>query len=567
MNTRRKSSWRVVLIAVWLVIVALCVISAGGVYVVARLFRPAKPAERTVTVGENQRTGLLTLAYSPEKSELLQPLIAAFNRQKLRSDDGELLRISGVAVAPGKMSSGILAGSWQAVSPDSSLWLGIFDRDWQGKKKTESRIVGESFRYAVTPVVLAMWEDVARGFGWPEKAIGWQTVQRRAETDPDFRWGHPNSSQDASGMLATLAEFYAGAGVTRGLTKAQATTPETLAYVAKIEHSITFYGEGENALLQQALTRGPDFLDAFVTSEQMVIAYNRQKPQGPHLVAIYPAEGTLWLDHPLALLEQPDLTDNQRRTFQAFKAFLTTTENQKRVLAAGYRPADLSLPLTTPDTPWGQAKWVDALQPQTTLQIPPPSVIEVVRNAWFYTKRQSNIFLVVDSSGSMKGEKMTHTKAALRSFLDQMPPGQRVGFVQFASKIVTVEPLAPLQENKPTLLDDIDAMRATGKTALLDGIDVALGRLQRQSDADRINAIVVMTDGRENNSQTSLRTLLAHIQEGERQGHKVIIFAVAFGDDADFDTLRQITEATGGQVREGNTETIEELYQILSTYF
>ncbi len=564
MNRRHKSSWRVVIAAVLLALVALCLVLTGGLYWFAR-WTQNNGASQPTGIEQKVHAGTFTLAYSPEKSALLQPLIDAFNRKKLHSDDGKLLQISGVAVAPGKMSAGILAGSWQAVSPDSSLWLGIFDRDWQEKKK--GRIVGESFRYAVTPVVLAMWEDVARGFGWPDQAIGWQTVQHRATTDANFRWGHPNSSQDASGMLATLAEFYAGAGITRGLTKAQATTPDTLAYVAKIEHSITYYGEGENVLLQQALERGPNFLDAFVTSEQMVIAYNHQRPQGPHLVAVYPAEGTLWLDHPLALLEQPDLTDNQRRTFQAFKAFLIAPENQKRVLAAGYRPADLSISLTTQGTPWGQAQWVDARQPQTTLQIPSPAVIEVVRNAWFYTKRQSNIFLVVDSSGSMKGEKMTHTKAALRSFLDQMPPGQQVGFVQFANRVITVEPLAPLQTNKSVLLTDIDTMEATGKTALLDGVDVALGRLQRQTDTDRINAMVVMTDGKENNSQTSLRTLLAHIRKGEKDGHKVIIFAVAFGDDADFDTLRQITDATGGQVREGNTKTIEELYQILSTYF
>ncbi len=47
----------------------------------------------------------------------------------------------------------------------------------------------------------------------------------------------------------------------------------------------------------------------------------------------------------------------------------------------------------------------------------------------------------------------------------------------------------------------------------------------------------------------------------------VVIFAIAYGHDADYDTLEKLAEPTGGQVREGTVETIRELYKILSTYF
>jgi uncharacterized protein YegL len=47
----------------------------------------------------------------------------------------------------------------------------------------------------------------------------------------------------------------------------------------------------------------------------------------------------------------------------------------------------------------------------------------------------------------------------------------------------------------------------------------------------------------------------------------VVVFAIAYGDDADMNTLEAISEPTGGQVREGDLETIRELYKILSTYF
>ena len=110
-----------------------------------------------------------------------------------------------------------------------------------------------------------------------------------------------------------------------------------------------FYGEGEEVIVQRLAEEGRDFLDAFVAQERVVIDWN-QRQNGERLVAIYPAEGTLWTDHPLALLElgsgnETAVTANQRLTYAAFADFLTTPETQQALLATGYRPADLSIEL------------------------------------------------------------------------------------------------------------------------------------------------------------------------------------------------------------------------------
>jgi Ca-activated chloride channel family protein len=86
-------------------------------------------------------------------------------------------------------------------------------------------------------------------------------------------------------------------------------------------------------------------------------------------------------------------------------------------------------------------------------------------------------------------------------------------------------------------------------------------------DFERINAIVVMTDGKENNSRIGLRELTQIMREGNEEGVPIVVFCIAYGDDADLRTLEEIAEATGGQVRRGDLETIRKLYKILSTYF
>lgn len=532
---------------------------------------PAK-TQTTETVAATRtdpRNATLIVAYSPDKVDLMRPLVDAFNQQKLRTTDRETMAVQLVELTPDIMIDQALdAPTFQAISPDSSLWLDQLDRRWAAQQQVQEgaiapTLVGESVRFAVSPVVIAAWQDVARSLGWPDQAVGWEAIQNRAANDAAFRWSHP-STNVASGLLATLAEFYAGADKTRGLTEADATDQATLDYVSAIERTVKFYGEGEATIIQRIRQEGR-FLDVFVVQEHLVVNYNRQGPQD-RLVALYPAEGTLWADHPLALLETGSLTDNQRQTWRALRDFVQGEKAQQRVLEAGFRPADLTMSLD--GSPISSANGVDPREPQTTLQVPSPAVVDVVQNVWQYTKRKANVFLVVDTSGSMEGEKIEAARAALQDFLNQIKGDQeRVGLVEFSSAVNNIDPLTELANNRGQLERSIDSLQAEGNTALLDGVRAAYVRLRQLNDAERINAIVVMTDGQENNSFITLSQLRREIEEGNRSGAPVVIFAIAFGEDADYEVLKAIAEPSGGQVRTGDLNTIRQLYRLLSSYF
>ncbi len=512
----------------------------------------------------------LIVAYSSEKEPMFTALVEGFNAQGLETADGRPLRVVALRLDPEEMVEAVLDGEadFQAITPDSSVWLGQLDAGWSEKLGDEgAAVVGETVRYAVSPVVIATWEGLAREIGWPERAIGWGDLLERARSDPDFKWSHPSTSS-SSGLLATLAMFYAGAGKTRGLTVEDVTAQDTLDYVAALEKTVRYYGEGnEPALIEQALQEGRDFLDAFVVQEQMVVYFNtHRRPEQERLVALYPAEGTLWEDHPLALLETADLTPYHRQVFAQFREYILSSEAQQLVLRHGYRPGDHTLSLTGPDSPLTAENGVDPAEPMTSLQVPNAGVIAIVRDVWWYTKRHTNVYLVVDTSGSMRGEKMTQTQAALRAFLDQIQGDmERVGLIEFDTGVRTTVYLDELGDNRAILEAAVDALYAEGDTALLDGVAEANRQLQRMGDTERINAIVVMTDGRENASYTNLQSLIWDLTENAQV--PVVVFSIAYGDDADMELLRAISEPTGGQVREGDLETIQDLYKILSTYF
>ena len=567
MATRNPSNRTLVIVIVAAVLLAALVCCAVLTVTQLRpLFTDESAKPEAVSVSD-PREAALRVAYSPEKAALFTELVDTFNAQRLRTPDRRSMELQADRLDVEAMLAAALEGSYEAISPDSSLWLDQLDRSWADQTSTEATLVGDSDRYAVSPVVLAMWEPVARELGWPDQPVGWADVQTLAQRDPNFKWSHPATSS-ASGLLATLAEFYAGAGKTRGLTIEDVQTQSTLDYVSAVERTVRYYGEGELAVIERAQQEGPDYLDAFVVQEQLVVQFNREAPGGQRLVAIYPAEGTLWEDHPLALLETPTLTANQRLTFQHFREFLQSPEAQQTVLGHGYRPADLTIRLDGPDSPLTAANGVDPRQPHTTLQMPGPAVVDVVRNVWWYTKRHTNVYLVVDTSGSMSGDKLEAAREALRVFLSEIEGDlEQVGMVEFSTQVNNIIPLAQLRDNRSELEVAVDDLYAEGDTALLDAVRSAYVRLQQENDPERINAIVAMTDGRENASRLTLWQLAGEIEQGNNRGVQVVVFCIAYGSDADYEVLETIAGASGGQVRTGDLETIRELYKILSTYF
>jgi Ca-activated chloride channel family protein len=492
-------------------------------------------------------------------------LASSFNAQ-VASADESVLNVTAVRYEPDLMIEAALDGQIQALSPDSSVWLDVLDREWAARTGREAVLVGQRERYAVSPIVIAMWEDTARSMGYPDEPLGWLDLLERAKSDPEFKWSHP-STNSAAGLLATLAMFYAGAGKTRGLTEADVKTQATLDYVAAVEKTVRYYGEGEWSVIQRLMSEGRAYLDAFVCQEQLVIYYNA-RTNGPRLVAVYPVEGTLWEDHPLALLELDGLTDKQRATFSRFAEYVRSPDLQMDILSAGYRPTDLSISLGTPESPISTGNGVDPAQPKTALQMPAPSVVEVVRDVWWYTKRHTNVYLVADVSGSMRGSKLDNAQEALRIFMEQIQGDmERVGLIRFSSRAIEVVPLDELGNNRAQIVAAIDQLEAEGDTALLDAVDLAYTRLQELGDTERINAVVVMTDGQENHSRMTLQALVDRVTQGNESGVPVILFTIGYGSDADQVTLRTLAESSGGQYYAGDPETIRRLYKIMSTYF
>ncbi len=100
---------------------------------------------------------------------------------------------------------------------------------------------------------------------------------------------------------------------------------------------------------------------------------------------------------------------------------------------------------------------------------------------------------------------------------------------------------------------------------LYDAVVFAYDRLQRLNDPERINAIVVMTDGQASQGgQFSLDDIRRRASSADTP---VLIFTVAYGKDADMNVLKQIAELGEGQAYTSEPETIRKLYRRISQFF
>jgi tight adherence protein B len=148
--------------------------------------------------------------------------------------------------------------------------------------------------------------------------------------------------------------------------------------------------------------------------------------------------------------------------------------------------------------------------------------------------------LVIDTSGSMRGEPLGAAKAAADEFLASVPADVQVGLVSFAE---TAALRLPPTKNRDAVRAVVGALAAEGDTALYDGLSIAVSRLSRPEYSDAVRSIVLLTDGEDRGSRTELPSVLSTL---ERSG--IGVDAVAFRTAKALPVLRQIADASSGRL-------------------
>ncbi|MFI9816871.1 VWA domain-containing protein [Saccharothrix variisporea] len=144
------------------------------------------------------------------------------------------------------------------------------------------------------------------------------------------------------------------------------------------------------------------------------------------------------------------------------------------------------------------------------------------------------VVLVVDTSGSMAGERIATARQAALGYASSVPADVRVGLVAFADSPALL--VAPTTD-RAALAAALDTPRANGNTALYDALPVAVAAL----DGIAQPRLVVLSDGQDTSSRTQLDAATALLA-----GRPVPADVVALASDDP--ALGRIAAAGGGKV-------------------
>lgn len=506
----------------------------------------------------------ITMAFSPEKETWLTERFTAFNATRTEVG-GRPIYVEGVQKSSGAARTEIKQGSFKPTvwSPSSSAWLEVL------KQETGDANVAVSNKALVlTPVVISMWKPMAEALGWPNKPIGWSDLLALINdtngwgkyNHPEwgrFSWGHTDPEISTTALSTVLAEFYAANAKERGLTVADVQAEASQKYLRDLGQGIKHYGYNTLVFSDNMKKYGMSYISAFPMEEITLVEFNKGSPTTP-LVAIYPSEGTFWHDNPFIVMSSA--TSEEQAASTKLYDYLLNAESQSSALQFGFRPANPSVALASPLTP---AFGVDPNQPTKLLEVPTGDVLVAAKNSWAANRKRANIVIVVDTSGSMQGDKIEQAKAGLDLFVSRLLPEDRVALVTFSSAANTVIPLGDLSENRFQLQQAIQDINVTGQTAMYDALVTAREELAgTQNTGDRIDAIVLLSDGLDNRSTDTFDTVKGAFDESN-----IAVFPIAYGDDADTTVLTQIADLTRTTVIKGGTNDINTIFENLSRYF
>ena len=199
------------------------------------------------------------------------------------------------------------------------------------------------------------------------------------------------------------------------------------------------------------------------------------------------------------------------------------------------------------------------------------------------------MLLVLDISGSM-GEIVTDdgktrldlAQQAAVVALDQFKDTDDVGLWAFSTDLGGADPnvrelvpIGQIGQNKAVIAQAIESQFPTNGTPLYEVTEKAYTTMLDSYDPAKINAIVLLTDGQNddgnaNDDDQQFEELITQLQQGSEgsSSQPVRLFTISYGDDADQLTLRAISQATRAATYNAtNPATIDQVFTAVISNF
>jgi Ca-activated chloride channel family protein len=138
-----------------------------------------------------------------------------------------------------------------------------------------------------------------------------------------------------------------------------------------------------------------------------------------------------------------------------------------------------------------------------------------------------DIVFVLDTSGSMSGDKMEKARAALKFGVESLSPRDRFNIISFSGEehLMKGSMIEANREGKQIGVKFIEDLRAEGGTNINDSLVAAFKQFQ---SSDRPSMIVFLTDGLPTVGTTDVKQIIKNATETNRAGVRLFSFGVGY---------------------------------------
>lgn len=416
--------------------------------------------------------------------------------------------------------------------------------------------LADETKIATSPVAFGVQEAKAKELGWDTKQPTWGDFADAAR-EGKFSFGMTDPSVSNSGFSALVSVATAMADTGTALTD------EDIEKVGPRLHEL-FQAQsmvsGSSGWLAEAFQQDPEKADAIVNYESTL---QQMRADGAAISVIVPADGVISADYPLSTLANPAHKDASGQV-SALADWLLG--HQQEIANSFRRPvADVA---TLPAE----------LSSQTVIELPFPANYDAV-NALVdrynneFRKRGSTTFLL-DTSGSMQGERLESLQQIMRSFVDgsaatdtgnvSLRDGEQVTIQSFSSKpheafTGTFNKSDPAVQAR--FRGYIDGLAAGGKTNIYDTL---LEATEKSDPSSGISSIVLLTDGAKTAGR-SLNQFTKDYTEATRSKGKIPVFVILYGE-TNVQEMQQVADLTGGAVFDALNGDLSDAFKEIRGY-
>ncbi|MET9729124.1 substrate-binding and VWA domain-containing protein [Streptomyces sp. NPDC006458] len=453
---------------------------------------------------------------------------------------------TGITVRPtymGTLDAVDLLARGRARGTYDALWLS--SNDYLRLRPEAAKEVVSETPVMSSPVAIGVRPATVRELGWKPGNVTWAQVGQ-AVADEKLTYGMTDPARSNSGFSTLISVASALSGAQSALTDAdvEKATPRLKEF---------FQGQkltsGSSGWLATAHQRRGD-VDALLNYESVLTGM-------PDLTVIRPRDGVVTADYPLSSLTSSNGTarEDVRRLTEA----LRSPEIQREITTRTHRRP--VVPSVDP---------APGLDTERRRELPFPgsrSVADGLLDSYENElRRPSRTVYVLDTSGSMEGDRIERLRAALAGLTGDFREREEVTLMPFGSDVKSVrthvvDPEDPGKGMK-AIREDTDALTAEGDTAIFTSLQEAYEHLG--DGRDTFTSIVLMTDG-ENTTGASAEEFDAFYAGLDPARRATPVFPILFGN-SDRGELEHIAELTGGRLFDAQQGSLDGAFEEIRGY-